>query len=182
VVRRNSDVVLQTVEKLVERQTSLWSEALAEADRRRLEGEGRQQERLTAALELALEETLDAHARRLSALEAQMVEQHRGLVEKMTSLASAIGDAGREQQAGLARVAQSVAAQVTGLTALQESEQQLRRMQETLNQNLAALAGTGSFEEALHSLTAAIHLLTARAATPPAGAANRGGPRPGAAA
>jgi hypothetical protein len=201
VVRRNSEVLLQAMERLVERQASIWSEAMAAAERQRMEAEERQQGRLSAALELALEETLDAHARRLSTLEAQMAEQHRGLVEKMSALAASIRDAGREQQAGLAQVAQSVAAQVTSLAALQESEQQLRRLQETLNQNLAALAGTGSFEEALHSLTAAIHLLTARAATSPAstfavptsgatgegrakseGSANRLGPRSGAAA
>jgi MotA/TolQ/ExbB proton channel family len=165
VVRGHSELLLQTVEKLVERQAAIWSEALAAADQRRLEAEARQQERLSAALELALEETLDSHARRLSALEAQLVEPHRVLVEKMTALAATIGDSGREQLAGLAQVAQSVAAQVSGLAALQESEQQLHRLQQTLNQNLAALAGAGSFEEALHSLTAAIHLLTARAAT-----------------
>jgi hypothetical protein len=181
-VRRNSDVLLQTVEKVVERQAALWSEALAAADQRRLEAEARQQERLSTALELALEETLDAHARRLATLEEQLSTRQGTLLEKMTALASAVGDAGREQQAGLAQVAQSVAAQVTALTDLQESEKHLRRLQETLNQNLAALAGAGSFEQALHSLTAAIHLLTARAATPPAGAGNRLGPRSGAAA
>ena len=52
----------------------------------------------------------------------------------------------------------------------------------TKTRNLATLAGTGAFEEALHSLTAAIHLMTARSAAPPAGAASLLGPRSGAAA
>ena len=62
------------------------------------------------------------------------------------------------------------------LAQLQDNEKHLHRLQETLNQNLAALAGVGNFEEALHSLTAAIHLMTARAAPPAAG---RLGRRPG---
>jgi len=49
------------------------------------------------------------------------------------------------------------------LTRVQEGEKQLIRLQEVLSQNLAALAGAGAFEQAVNSLTAAIHLLTARA-------------------
>jgi hypothetical protein len=35
-----------------------------------------------------------------------------------------------------------------------------------LHQNLAALASASNFEEAVHSLTAAVHLLTSRAGAP----------------
>ena len=48
---------------------------------------------------------------------------------------------------------------------LQDGEGQLNRLQEALNNNLSALAGAGNFEQALHSLTAAIHMITARATT-----------------
>lgn len=41
-------------------------------------------------------------------------------------------------------------------------EENLARLQESLNENLDSLRGTGKFEESLHSLNAAIHLLTAR--------------------
>ena len=47
---------------------------------------------------------------------------------------------------------------------MQEGEWGLAHLQGLLQQNLAALAGAGSFEQAVHTLTAAIHLLTARAA------------------
>ena len=49
------------------------------------------------------------------------------------------------------------------LAQLQENEGQLLRVQQLLQQNLAGLAAAGSFEEAIHSLNAAVHLLTARA-------------------
>ncbi len=45
---------------------------------------------------------------------------------------------------------------------------QVARMEETLNRNLASLAGAGHFEETVMSLAAAIHLLTARLAETPA--------------
>jgi hypothetical protein len=56
------------------------------------------------------------------------------------------------------------------LTKLQEGEGQLVRMQELLQQNLSALSSSGSFEQAVLSLTAAIHLMTTRipGATPSA--------------
>ncbi len=58
------------------------------------------------------------------------------------------------------------------LAKVQEGEKQLLRLQELLNQNLSTLAGTGAFEQAVNSLTAAIHLLTARAGAGPRGLAH----------
>jgi hypothetical protein len=177
VVRRNSEILVQATEKLVERQAAVWAKALEEVDRRRAEAEERLQTRLTAGLEQALEKTLEAHARRLQALEHHVAEQHTGLVDRLAALATAVREAGQQQQTGLTQVAHGVAAQIEALAQLQEGEQQLIRMQEALNQNLAALSGAGAFEEAVHSLAAAVHLLTARTAP----AANRQ-VRPGAAA
>jgi len=182
VVRRNTDILLQAVDRLVQRQTALWAQALEEADQRRKEAEQSQLDRTTNALESALEETLETHARRLAALENQTLEDTSGLMEKLADLATTVRDAGKEQQAALAQVNQGIAAQLEALAHLQDGEKGLRRLQETLNQNLATLAGAGTFEQALHSLTAAIHLLTARSAATPAGATSRLGPRSGAAA
>jgi biopolymer transport protein ExbB/TolQ len=181
VVRRHTEVLCQAMEKLMQRQTALWAQTIEEADRRRRESEQRQQAMVAAALEAAIEKTLDTHARRLSALEKQAVEQGAGLAEKLTALAATIHSTGREQQAGLAQVTQAVSTQVEALARLQEGDKHLRRLQETLNQNLAALAGAGTFEQALLSLTGAIHLLTARSAATPAGT-TRLGPKSGAAA
>jgi hypothetical protein len=61
-----------------------------------------------------------------------------------------------------------VAEQTSALLQLHESGTHLMRMQEGLQTNLQALANVGSFEQAVHSLTAAIHLLTARVENRPA--------------
>ncbi len=48
--RRNTAILLEAVEKIIERQATLWSEALQESERRRLQAEQRQQERLGVTL------------------------------------------------------------------------------------------------------------------------------------
>jgi biopolymer transport protein ExbB/TolQ len=181
-LRRNADVLTQAMETLVVRQTTLWARALEEADRRRSEAEKRQQDLLTTALGKALEHTLDAHAQRLSAQERQLATHGGGIIERINAVATTVRDTHNEQQAALARVTEAITSQVRALAELQQSETQLKDLQETLNRNLETLADAGAFEEALHSLTAAIHLLTARHTISAAGAAGRAGPRPGAAA
>jgi biopolymer transport protein ExbB/TolQ len=181
-LRRNAEVLLQAMDGLVQRQTKLWAQSFEQVDRRRAEGEERRQALLTDALEKAMAKTLAAHSQQLQAQEKQAAQECSLMVEKLTALAAAVHSAGKEQQAGLAEVARGIAGQLQAFAQLQEEEKHLRRQQELLNQNLTTLAGVGTFEEALHSLTAAIHLLTARNASPAAGAAGRVVPRPGAAA
>jgi hypothetical protein len=170
VVRQNMQALVGTNEQLVRRQAEVWAEALAEVDRRRAEEGKTEQERFTQALEAALERTFQHHAGRLAALEKQSVEQGSGLVKQIASLAAAIRETGNEQREALRMLNDRVIAQAKAVAHLQESEKQLRRLQDLLNQNLNALAGAGTFEQALHSLTAAIHLITARAGASSAGA------------
>lgn len=161
VLRQGADTLLRMAEGLVRRQAELWASALTEADQRRAEAERPRTEQLTAALETALTRTLERHGERVAALEHRATEHGAAL-------------AGR-----LAEVAEAVAGQVEALARLQEQERQLVRLQESLDRNLAVLAGGGAFEQAVESLTAAIHLLTARTAgLPPP----HRGTRPGAAA
>jgi len=183
VVRQNTQVLLQATGDLVQRQADVWAMALDQADRRRTEAEDRQQKRLTASLEAALERTLETHARRLAALEKEVIEQSAGLVERMSALATAVRETGREQLAALVSASQGMGAQAEALRRLQDNENQLLRLQEALNHNLASLAGAGAFEDAVQSLTAAIHLVTARVGgVPPTAEAGRKLPKPGAAA
>jgi biopolymer transport protein ExbB/TolQ len=184
-VRHNSDLLLRATEQLVQRQAEVWAGTLAEVDRRRVETEERQQQHLTAALEAALERTLESHAKRLTTLEKQTVEHCAALFGQLQTLASAVREAGREQQNGLTQMAQSLAGQMKTLQALaqlHDGEKQLLQLQAALNQNLTTLAGTGAFEEAVHSLTAAIHLLTVRSLAAAPGEGGRQLPRSGTAA
>jgi hypothetical protein len=129
---------------------------LAEPEQRAADAYRHMTEQLVAGLSRAMEGTLKAHEQRLAALEQQSVQQLAGL-------AMAVRDTGREQQQALARVAEGISAQAGVLAHIQADEANLVHLQAVLHQNLAALASASNFEEAVHSLTAAVHLLTSRA-------------------
>jgi biopolymer transport protein ExbB/TolQ len=145
--------LMRATDDVVKRQAEVWAKALDEVNRRHAEAMARGKDQLTTALETALERTLRSHAERAAVTEKVSVK----LLEQVAALAEAVA----QQNAALAR--------------LQEGEKQLLRLQESLARNLDALAGAGSFEEAVHSLTAAVHLLTVRAAGAPAQPVKRPG-------
>lgn len=161
-LREHTSTLAQMVDGVVQRQVELWSQALREAEQRRAEAERPRLEHFTAGLEIVLTRALDNHAERLARLDEQTGEQSALLAER------------------LAHVAVGVAGQLEVIARLQEQDRQLLHVQESLDRNLAVLAGSGAFEQAVESLTAAIHLLTARTTGTPA--TFRLGPRPGAAA
>ena len=169
-VRHNTQILLDATGQLVQRQAEMWSRSLEEIDRRSAAAQAQQQKQLVAALETAIGSSLQQHAQRLASLEKQSFEQTTALLKQLTNLANAVRETGREQQAALIRVADSVADQAAVLGQVQSSEQHLLQSQTLLQQNLHTLAQSGAFEEAVHSLTAAIHLLTSRAGSfgPPA--------------
>lgn len=58
---------------------------------------------------------------------------------------------------------QGVLQQVREIQSLGQASQSLLQTQQILQQNLASLAGLGTFDQAMHSLIGAVHMLTARA-------------------
>lgn len=182
VVRHNTQVLLDATERLVEKQAAVWARTFAEIDRQRGEMEGRQQKVLVGALETMLERTLETHTKRLAGLEKQVVQQSGELLDRLAVLTHTLRDTGREHQAQLSQVMESATSQADALARVQEGAAQLIKLQEVLGQNLSTLAGSGTFEEAVHALSAAVHLLTARAVALPSGSPSRLGHRPGAAA
>lgn len=150
-VRQQSQVLLQGTEKLVHQQAEIWAKALDEAGKRRMALEAEFQSQLSTALASALDQSLAEHARRLAGLEKQAAEHTAELTRKLD---------------GLGKLADGLKAQAEALNRLQEGEKQLIQLQERLEQNLAALADAGAFQEAVHSLTAAIHLLTSHTSRP----------------
>ena len=162
-LRQSTQAMLEATAQLVQGQAEVWARTFAETERRAAESHGQQQVRVAAALEAALDRTLQAHAQRMAAMEKQALEGTTRLLTDFGQVAVAVRDTGREHQAGLARIAEGIAAQAGTLGQLVQGEKHLIQLQAALHQNLQALAGAGSFDQAVHSLTAAIHLLTARA-------------------
>jgi hypothetical protein len=178
-MRLNTETLLQATKTVVQQQADLWAKTLEDGDRRRAKVEEGRQDKISAALEAALETTLDAHTERLQATERQSIERSAAILKQMDQLAQAL----RDQQTAVSRVTGGVVEQTRVLAQLQSGGNQLVELQNSLDRNLAALAGCGSFDQALQSLTAAIHLLTARATEVTlAGKAGAMAKRPGAAA
>jgi len=160
--RQQTQVLLKAVEQLVQRQAEIWAQSFDKTREQQTRAAEHQHAQVAQGIKTALESTLDVHQKRLLALEKQSLDQGAGLMERMTALANAIRDTGREQRDALAKLTANLAHPLEALSKVQEGEMQLLKLQEVLNQNLATLAGAGAFEQAVNSLTAAIHLLTAR--------------------
>jgi biopolymer transport protein ExbB/TolQ len=139
------------MEHLVKRQAEIWAASMEKMQHRLRDEEARLQQRLADGVVLALDRALKAHQEMLN---KQMDES----LKPLGNLAGAL----RQQVVALKPIADGMTAMSEMLSKLHENEGQLLRLQNLLQHNLAALAEAGSFEEAVHSLTAAIHLLTAR--------------------
>jgi hypothetical protein len=170
------DVLVQTTQEVVERQVEIWTKSM-EALRQRLDNSERQQhERLQAGLSELLRTTVETHQRQLLAFQQQLVKETSVLLPHFEKLGHAL----RESSAALERHSQRTAEQAALFGQLLEGEQHVLRLQESMNQTLLAITQTGALDRTLHSLTAAVHLLTSRAEGPttPAGvvsAASRAG-------
>ncbi len=154
-VRRMVETLVASSERLVRQQAEIWRGSIDAAQERWVAMGEAAGEQLQTALAGALNESLAAHARELVAAQEQVRETAR--------------HEWREMQDALVRNTQTVA-DLQGAV-LQKAEvlgravgatDQVARLQETLNGNLAALAGAKNFEKTVISLAAAIHLLTAR--------------------
>lgn len=163
ILKHNTAALVQSTESLVKRQAELWSMALEKADARQAEGVKVNQDRFTRAIEDALTKTQETFLGRLATMEKKSLESSGPLVEKLATLSKSLG----EQQSASRALADGLDRQTQELVRLQDNENHLLHLQATLSQNLDLLASTGAFEQAIHSLTAAIHLLTARSAQPP---------------
>jgi biopolymer transport protein ExbB/TolQ len=177
VVGKSTQVLVQAIEQLVQRQAELWARSLTSLQSRLEQSERQQHERVIATLTQALDRSLKTHQERMVDVEKKIGdEMARGLLPLQ-----GLGQQLRDTATALEKQGQRAAEHATLLQPLLDGEQQILRLQESLQQNLDGLARAGSFEQAVHSLTAAIHLLTARVDARPAPASlNRA--RPGNAA
>jgi len=93
-VRHNTQAVLRTADEVVKRQAEVWAKSLDEINRKHAESASKAQERLTTALEAALERTLKSHAERLAASEkvsGKLLEQVAALTAAVTQQQAALG-------------------------------------------------------------------------------------------
>jgi len=164
-VRRMLAEVLTTCQRLVETQVHLWQQSLEQAQKHWHGTWSNWQQQLGEMLANALQISLDRHANRLHEEEAKHLErlQHmqqessRELTVRWNTLLS---EAARQQEQWKV-VQQALHDQVAIWRSLASETERLARLEELLQQNLAAIGSAKHFEEALATLAAAANLLSA---------------------
>jgi hypothetical protein len=132
VVQRANEQCLQAIETITHRQTEQWTLALERLEERFAAHDEHREQRL---------------ARLLDAFQVAHAEQRRQLEPAATSIAECKHE---------------VAQLVGGLTEILRSRGELVALEDKLAENLRLLRETRQIDQALHGLTGAIHLLTAR--------------------
>ena len=155
VVRRMLETLTEKTEELVRRQAEIWQESLEAAGKRWTGLTEMTQKQLQSALAGALGETFQTFQRGWTAAEQAVAQEAHRHWER-------VQQAMTQQAHALAELQQHISNQVEVLSRAVEATGQIARLEDVLNRNLASLAGSGHFEQALSSLTAAIHLLHAR--------------------
>jgi hypothetical protein len=152
-IQRGTQALSEVIESLVRKQAEVWAAALQEPERRSVTLVEQIRDQFTDALGKALDQTIDSYAQRLALVEQQSLGHMAQLSRQLAEVSHSVRG-----------IVESVATQSATLERLLQDGGQLLAVQNALQQNLETLARVGDFEEAVHSLTAAVHLLTARAA------------------
>ncbi|MBW3596445.1 MAG: MotA/TolQ/ExbB proton channel family protein [Planctomycetes bacterium] len=160
-IERMSRSVVQSTERLVERQTELWQGTINAAHDRwgRLVNDAGGT--LQSSLASALGESIRQHAE-------QLAEAHKTIAVDAAKSASRLHDAlaenGKLMQAQQAEMIRQGEVMTRAVAATGE----VVKLETALNENLRALAGSKNFEDTVMSLAAAIHLLNTRLGRTPA--------------
>jgi biopolymer transport protein ExbB/TolQ len=154
-VERMSKEVLKATRRLMRQQAKLWQTTIDGAHQQwsRLYQTSGQQ--LQIALEGALEQSLVKHAAEMAKIEGDASERTRARWEQLQLSLSDNARVMRAQQEEMIRQGEVIAHAV-------KATGDIVRLERSLNDNLGALAGAKNFEDTVMSLSAAIHLLTAR--------------------
>lgn len=157
-IRQGMGEVLHGMERLVQRQAEIWAETFRVLQARAEQEQRQASDRLAQALSKALEQTLSVHEQRLSQTQQAWQNHLIAGLAPVERLAAAV----EQTRLAIHEQAQRIGDQAALLKPLLDAEQHILRLQETMSHNLQLLGQSGAFLEAVHSLTAAIHLLTAR--------------------
>ncbi len=162
-VARLGETMSRNATRLLESQEQAWRslERTAGEAVRQLVAEGSEQ--FQAALSAALDTSLARWAETLAATHDEHAgrreERWMASAERWTNAAEALASS----VTSLERHQSSLGKQTELLENLMATSRDVADLERSLDANLAALSATGRFEETLAALTAAVHLLSARA-------------------
>jgi len=155
VVQKMADQLVRGSETLVSRQTELWQAAMVSADERLVKASDAFADRLDAALQTTLGQSLTRFADRLAQAEEEAADQaRRRWGQGQTGLSNGARMLQSQQQ--------EMIRQGETLQRVLEATGSVIKLETALNNNLKALSGAKNFEDTVMSLAAAIHLLNSR--------------------
>lgn len=158
-IERMSKSMLQSVEKLVERQAEVWQASMYRAHDQwngMVEStSGKLQQGLGSALQRAATE----HSSKMMQAELQASDRAAAYWSKVQESIVDHSRALRQQQAEMSK-------QTALLGKIIDASDSVTTLENALNQNLKALAGSKNFEDTVMSLSAAVHLLSSRLGRP----------------
>ena len=154
-IRQMTDAVIRSTRELVNAQAEVWRDAITEARdswQTVTESVG---ENLQADVTEKLNDTLERHTSHLLSSAKTAEEDAQRNWERLLDALSQNAQVMNMQQAELVKQGDTLlrVVQATG---------EVASLEETLNENLRALAGSKNFEDTVMSLSAAIHLLNSR--------------------
>ena len=157
-IRRMGEAVVTTVERLVERQVDLWKQTIDEAQVRWETVANGGANHLEEGLTKALSRSMAEHRKHLLASEEGAAEQNRKHWLQVQQALEACAASNATQQLELRRTGEVLGRVV-------DSAEQVKRLEEALTTNVAALASTQHLQETLLNLTSAVSLLNSRLET-----------------
>lgn len=149
------EAIEQAGRRMIEQQTEIWQQAVERLEVRSAEIALAAARQLQEALDQAMRSSLAEHANRLAEAEQRAAELSRRYWEEAAKAVD-------QQASALAASAAQLARQLEVWNRTAQVTQWIAQLQELLNRNLASLAATGHFEQAMAGLSAAIQLLNAR--------------------
>jgi hypothetical protein len=147
--------LVKSSELLVEKQATLWRKSLESSEQQWSHSMQAAGQALQHALTTALEQSLHTHAATLLQVEQATTTAHAARWEKWTAALLESAAALHSQQAELVR-------QGSLLTQAVQATGDVIQLEQALNANLSALAGSKHFEETATSLAAAVNLLSTK--------------------
>jgi hypothetical protein len=160
-IQRSLQTVLHSTGDLVAKQSSLWQESFRTTQNWWQEAMHTTGKTMQASLAGAMQNAVEHHAHTLAKIEERSSDQ---LTRRWEQWQVALSDGTRALQAQQIELAR----QGEQLSLALRSVADVVKLEEALNANLGALAGSRNFEETVMSLAAAIHLLNARLGKPDA--------------
>lgn len=167
--RHAAAALVEQTEQLINRQSREW-EASLESLRERWTGTlAHQQQQFDSALQDGMAATLADHRQQLQESREQFAEACGGVAGQLQQAVVTFSEAVIGWQSQLQTVTTQQQQQLAELRENKDvllkivgEEENLNRLQDRLAENLQALRAAETFEETVHSLSAAVHLMTAR--------------------